>query len=80
MPIHYAETVATVEGLACVEDAELLAAWLRSCARPEVDLSQAAHLHTAVVQTLMAFTPVLRAPPPDPWLAALLGRVCGAGR
>ena len=42
-----------------VEDAEKLVALLQGEAAPRVDIAAALHLHTAVVQVLLAFRPAV---------------------
>lgn len=46
-----------IEGVARVEDAELLVAALQGHADPEVDLAACTGLHGAVLQALLVFRP-----------------------
>lgn len=69
MPLHLADRTAVLDGVVTVEDAEPLAAWLRTATAPEVDLSRTTHLHTAALQCLLAAgVEVVRAPA-DPFLS-----------
>ena len=78
MPVKLGKTVATLEGLCAVEEAEPLLAWLREHPRGKVNLARLAHPHTAVLQVLMALRPRVSAPPKDPALAAWLRPALGA--
>lgn len=71
MPFHLAGTVAVLEGHCSIEEAETLAEALRGLAQPQVDRAGCAHLHLAVLQTLLALRPALAAPPADPLLRRL---------
>jgi hypothetical protein len=72
MAIRYLKKHAALEGVVTVEDAETLAQWLRGHARPAVHLGKCDHVHTAVLQVLLALRPQLVAAPADPWLAGAL--------
>ncbi|MFG6460943.1 hypothetical protein ACG04Q_05115 [Roseateles sp. DXS20W] len=73
MAIRYLKTYAALEGHLGAEDAEALLAWLREQARPQVHLGRCESLHTALLQTLLALSPRIKAPPADPWLCRALG-------
>jgi len=73
MTIRYLKKYAALEGCVSVDDAQTLADWLRHQATPAVHLGRCEHVHGAVLQVLLAFRPRLRAQPPDPWLAGVLG-------
>lgn len=73
MGIRYLKTYAALEGVLGAEEAEGLVAWLREQPRPQVHLGRCDALHTAVLQTLLAFAPRIKAAPADPWLCQLLG-------
>ena len=69
-------------GAGRIEDAEALAALLEAAESPcTVDLSQAGHLHAAVVQVLLAFGPRLAGPAGDAfvntWLLPVLAYNAG---
>ncbi|MCQ4161521.1 hypothetical protein NON00_16505 [Roseomonas sp. GC11] len=72
MPILLSEVMAVLEGHCSIEEAETLAHGLRQMKRPRVDLSGCTHLHLAVLQTLLAFRPLVAAPPEDPFLGRLI--------
>lgn len=69
MPIRYDRTVAHFEGACLPEEALELIEWLRGQKAPKVDLRACAHLHTALLQVLLAVRPKMVAPPDDPFLA-----------
>ncbi len=73
MAIRYLKTYAALEGHLGAEDAEGLLAWLRAQATPQVHLGRCESLHTALLQTLLALAPRIKAPPADPWLCQVLG-------
>ena len=75
MPILTEGDIARIDGAASVEEAETLVAFLEGAAGRRVDLSAATHLHTAVLQVLMAYRPTATALPGDPDLNALLAPV-----
>jgi hypothetical protein len=72
MAIRYEADLARLEQDCAVEEALDLADWLRGQADPAVDMSACTHLHTAVLQTLLALRPRLVAPPAEPFLARWL--------
>jgi len=69
-------TLAKFEDVCTVEDALPLLDFLKSGQTHEVDLSACTHLHTALLQLLLAACPTLACPPADPilmrWVAPLL--------
>jgi hypothetical protein len=54
MPITYSRAVATCRGRCAAEEAEALAAWIGERQWVLIDLAEATHLHTAVVQVILA--------------------------
>jgi hypothetical protein len=70
VPLHFAENTAVLEGAVVVDDAEPLAAWLRTVEGPRVDLAGCAHLHTAALQALMAARVKVGTAPADDFLRA----------
>lgn len=72
MTIAYHQTCAVLSGICTVEEADGLLAWLIKHPKHEVDLSGAEHLHTAVVQALMALAPRLIGQPADDFVARYL--------
>jgi hypothetical protein len=73
MPIRYLKKHAALEGTVTADDAEALGQWVQAQAAPAVHLGRCAGLHSAALQVLLCLQPRLLAPPPDPWLAAVLG-------
>lgn len=72
MGIQYLEEHACLEGTVTVDDAEALSAWLLEQPKPAVHLGNCTHLHSAVLQVLLALRPVVLVPPPDPMLSQVL--------
>jgi hypothetical protein len=58
----------TLEGDCSVEDAEALLQMLLATPAARVDWTQAGHLHTAVVQVMVAAKPTLAGPCGDSWV------------
>ncbi len=82
MPVKLKKTVAALEGVCGVEEAETLLGWLTEHPNGKVNLKRCEHLHTAVLQVLMAVGPRVSAWPQDPFLEELLRsslRPAGAG-
>lgn len=83
MPLQLGDDTAVLTGIIAVEETEPLAAWLRAhgTLRPpaRVDLGGCLHLHTAVLQALLAAKVQVSVPPTDPflqeWVAPLLAPV-----
>ncbi|HKJ87747.1 MAG TPA: hypothetical protein VKA48_04490, partial [Gammaproteobacteria bacterium] len=69
MGIRFEEEAAFLEGVVAVEEAEALLEWVQGHSGRPVDWSGCDHLHTAVLQVLMAAEPPLRGQPRDPFLA-----------
>jgi hypothetical protein len=78
MSVSIEDRVIRLDGICRVEDAEPLLLLLQSGSARQVDLTGAGHLHTAVVQVLMAFQPEIIGPPGDPfvmrWLLPMLSK------
>jgi hypothetical protein len=72
MPIRYLKTHAALEGIVTVEDAEALAPWLQTHKNPKVHLGLCEHMHTAVLQALVYWKPLVVHNAKDPLLASLL--------
>ncbi len=79
MPLMLGSRTAVLEGAVTVEEAEPLAAWLRETSGARVNLRKCTHLHTAVLQSLLASGVKVSIPPADPflrtWVLPLLGGV-----
>lgn len=73
MGIRYLKTYAALEGHLGAEEAEGLLDWLRGQTRPQVHLGRCETLHAALLQTLLALRPRIKAGPADPWLCQALG-------
>ena len=69
MPIEYRGGRAVLTDVCTVEEAEGLLEWLTKTPKAEVDLAAAGHLHTAVLQVLLAVQPRIAAPPADGFLS-----------
>jgi hypothetical protein len=54
MPITYKKTVAVLEGNCEIEEAEELLAWLIEKPKSKLNLKSLAHMHTAVLQVILA--------------------------
>lgn len=78
MPLVVNTRTATLSGEVGVEDAEALAAWLRTTRRPAVRLAACTHVHTAVLQALLAARPEVLEPPIDPFLARCVAPLIAA--
>jgi len=78
MAIEYKKKIVVFDGAVSVEAAEDLLQWHQSHPKGRVDLTACTHLHTAVLQVLMASRMGVIAWPQDDdlktWLTAALGR------
>lgn len=72
MPIRYLNLTAVCEGVCTADEAEPLARWLSGRRAALVHLGDAEHLHTAVVQVLLAANTLISASPQDPLLQEVL--------
>jgi len=70
MPMNVVENVIRLNGLCAIEEAEALHQALCGLDHPIFDLSEAAHIHTAIVQLVMASGGMVRGLPTDLALAA----------
>lgn len=68
MPLRFGSGEVALTDSCGAEDALELADWLAKEHQPKADLRACSHLHAAVLQTLLAYKPVLSAPPVDPFL------------
>ena len=69
MPLELGDTTATLTGSVTVDEVERLAGWLRTTAKPRINLRRCDHLHTGAFQLLLRFRPRIAAAPTDPFLA-----------
>lgn len=72
MAFSFAEDVAIADGACVVEDALTLLEFLQSHGNAKVDLGSCTHLHTAVLQVLLATRPKIVALPQERFLARWL--------
>ncbi len=77
MPVTLKKTVAVFDGVCAVEEAETLLAWLQENPKGRVNLKRCTHIHTAVLQVLLAFRPRVSPFPEDQDLAAWLAPAFG---
>lgn len=75
MPFTFAENAAVAEGAVNAEDALTLLEFLQSHRNAKVDLGSCGHVHTAVVQLLMAARPEIVALPREAFLSRWLSKV-----
>jgi len=68
MSVRLDGNVVVLEGTCRVEDAEPLLAWLQADRARTVDVTEAEHLHGAVLQVLMALRPDIRGTAKDAFL------------
>jgi hypothetical protein len=74
MPFRFAKRTVVAEGSCTVEDALPLLEFLQSHRGVKVDLGPSAHLHTSVVQVLLAARPTIVALPQEAFLARWLSQ------
>ena len=77
MPVTLKKTVAVLKGTCTVEEAERLLEWLVEHPGGKVNLKDCEHLHTAVLQVLMATRPRVSAEPQDPFLRDVVASALG---
>jgi hypothetical protein len=68
MPIKLGKQTATFSGAIRIEEVDGLVAWLRETPKPTVNLRRCTHLHTAVLQSLLAAGATVSAQPEDRFL------------
>ena len=61
-----------IQGICDADDVEVLMSALRERGPSIVDLSEAGHLHTAILQVLLAFRPSITGTPRDTFIRAWL--------
>jgi len=76
MSIEYKKTVAIVDGECLIEDAETLLEWVLLNPKGKINLKQCGHMHTAVLQVILATRPSVSAWPEanseSAWLVSVL--------
>lgn len=78
MALEFTDTVATLSGVAPVQDAEPLLEWLQANPGGALDLTACEHLHAAVLQVILRTGVTIRSEPADRDLATWL-RSAGTG-
>lgn len=68
MPITFTEQEAILSENVAIEEAETLLAWLKEHPEGVVNLQTCNHMHTAILQLLLAMRPPIKEPPEDPFL------------
>lgn len=72
MPVVTGPNGAALSGICGVAEAETLLVWLLDHPMMQIDLTACQHVHTAVLQVLLALRPSITGQPADPGLAAWL--------
>jgi len=80
MGLNLNHKIARFSGICPVEDAGALHAWVQAQERPRADLSDCEHLHTALLQILLARHVEVTGLPKDPWLREWLAPLVRAAR
>lgn len=80
MPIVYKKQRAVLKESVAMEVAEDLFAWLQKNPKGSIDLANCTHLHTAVLQVLVALRPAIAIWPKDEALRAWLHPVLSASK
>jgi hypothetical protein len=70
MPVVIERNLARFVDICTVEEAMTVHEWLLAHKTARIDLSACTHLHTSLLQLLLAVRPKLAAPPADAFLAA----------
>jgi hypothetical protein len=77
MPLNFTGITAVADGACLVEDALALLEFLQANGGAQVDLGSCSHVHTAVLQVLLAARPPISAMPREPFLARWLPQALG---
>jgi hypothetical protein len=72
MPVVTSANGAALSGVCGVAEAETLHIWLLDHPTARIDLTDCQHVHTAVLQVLLALRPAIVGQPDDPGLAGWL--------
>jgi hypothetical protein len=80
MPLVFGGNTVALVGTCGADEALELVDLLAKPERPTVDLSACTNLHSALVQTLLAFGPGVCAEPVDPFLARWISPLLAASR
>lgn len=65
MSVRYSKKIAHFEGVVSVEEAESLRLWLELNPKGKINFAKCEHLHTAVLQVILAMRPAISALPAD---------------
>lgn len=68
MPLHFADERIYLSGVVSIEEAEMLCQVLAEHRDAVIDLSDCEHMHTAILQVLLAARPERIVPPGDRFL------------
>lgn len=63
MTIRFKKTVAVLDDICTIEEAETLLEWLLDNPKGKLNFKQCKHIHTAILQVLMVVKPTLSAYP-----------------
>jgi hypothetical protein len=80
MPLEFHADEVRLLGTCVAEDALELAEWLGRTTAPKVDLSACVHLHTSLLQTLIAYAPAIVGAPSDAFLTRWVLPLLAANR
>ncbi|MGN7610967.1 hypothetical protein ACQZV8_02665 [Magnetococcales bacterium HHB-1] len=69
MPIEFTETEAQLIDMCTIEEAEALFEWLQNNPEGGINLEKCEHLHTAILQVLIALKPKVTVLPEEKFLA-----------
>lgn len=72
MPISFQNNLAQCSGVCDIEEAESLLEWVLKKRKPKCDLSELEHIHTAILQVIIAANIEVVAVPTDPKLGRVL--------
>lgn len=72
MPIEFKEKICIFSGICSIEEAESFLEWLLVTEESEIDLSQCEHIHTAILQAILAVKPKIKGNFQNPSLASWL--------
>ncbi|MBF0613099.1 MAG: hypothetical protein HQL55_18420 [Magnetococcales bacterium] len=72
MAIDYQDNQAIMSDVCTVEEADGFLAWLRDHPQAEVDMAACTHIHTAILQVVMALSPKIVAFPEQVFLSRVM--------
>jgi hypothetical protein len=80
MPLEFRPDEVCLSGVSVAEEALELSEWLAGHTDPKVNLAACTDLHTSLLQTLLAYKPVISAPPHDAFLTRWVVPLLAAAR